>query len=101
MTERFELFYQPIVGIGGDGRWPSHYELLLRMRDESRARLVAPDMFIPAAERYNLMPTLDRWVIHESLSKLADRSDGAGGEATRWRSTCPARRSVTIVSLVS
>jgi diguanylate cyclase (GGDEF)-like protein/PAS domain S-box-containing protein len=78
--ERFELFYQPIVGIGGDGR-PSHYELLLRMRDEE-GKLVAPDLFIPAAERFNLMPTLDRWVIHESLSKLADRSDEAEARYT-------------------
>jgi predicted signal transduction protein with EAL and GGDEF domain len=48
------------------------------MRDED-GELVSPDQFIPAAERYNLMSTLDRWVIHEALSKLADRSED--GEA--------------------
>jgi diguanylate cyclase (GGDEF)-like protein/PAS domain S-box-containing protein len=71
--DRFELFYQPIIGIGklnGDSR--GHYELLLRMRDED-GELVGPDQFIPAAERYNLMSTLDRWVIHKALSELADR----------------------------
>ena len=76
---RLELFFQPIIGIGDDpGKERGHYELLLRMRDED-GELVGPDQFIPSAERYNLMSTLDRWVIHEALSKLADRS--AEGEA--------------------
>ena len=76
---RFELFFQPIIGIGDDnGQSRGHYELLLRMRDEN-GELVGPDQFIPAAERYNLMSTLDRWVVREALSELADRD--AGGEA--------------------
>jgi diguanylate cyclase (GGDEF)-like protein/PAS domain S-box-containing protein len=74
---RFELFYQPIVGIGKtNGNSRGHYELLLRMRDEN-GDLVGPDQFIPAAERYNLMSTLDRWVIRQSLSQLADRNPEA------------------------
>ncbi len=78
--DRLELFFQPIIGIGDaehGGR--GHYELLLRMRDES-GDLISPDQFIPAAERYNLMSTLDRWVIHKALSDLADRDseDEAG-----------------------
>ena len=79
--DRFELYYQPIIGIGkmnGDSR--GHYELLLRMRDEN-GELVGPDQFIPAAERYNLMSTLDRWVIHKALSELADRD---GGDEARY-----------------
>jgi diguanylate cyclase (GGDEF)-like protein/PAS domain S-box-containing protein len=77
--ERFELFFQPIIGIGEkNGNNRGHYELLLRMRDE-KGELVGPNQFIPAAERYNLMSTLDRWVIHEALSELADRNDD--GEA--------------------
>jgi diguanylate cyclase (GGDEF)-like protein/PAS domain S-box-containing protein len=77
--DRLELYFQPIIGIGEAhaGR-RRHYELLLRMRDENGA-LVGPNQFIPAAERYNLMSTLDRWVIHQALSELADRSDD--GEA--------------------
>ncbi len=71
---RFELYFQPIIGIKEcDESARGHYELLLRMRDESGA-LVSPDQFIPAAERYNLMSTLDRWVIHTALSELADRT---------------------------
>ncbi len=73
--ERFELFYQPIVPIGVDasGAWP-HYELLLRLRDE-RGEIVSPTAFIPAAERYNLMPSLDRWVISHTLETLVYRGE--------------------------
>lgn len=75
---RFELFYQPIVGIGNNASDPrGHYEILLRMRDEN-GNLVQPDQFIPSAERYNMMSTLDRWVIHETVSKLADRESATG-----------------------
>jgi diguanylate cyclase (GGDEF)-like protein/PAS domain S-box-containing protein len=74
--ERFELYYQPIVPIGPEqGHWP-HYELLLRMRDE-QGQIVAPTAFIPAAERYNLMPGLDRWVLSHTLETLVYR--GAPG----------------------
>src|SRR5690606_20807201 len=52
---RFELFYQPIIGIGKNGIGArGHYELLLRMRGEN-GQIVGPDQFIPAAERYNLV----------------------------------------------
>jgi len=73
--DRFELYFQPIIGIGEkSGNSRGHYELLLRMRDE-KGELIGPDQFIPAAERYNLMSTLDRWVVHEALTELADRND--------------------------
>jgi diguanylate cyclase (GGDEF)-like protein/PAS domain S-box-containing protein len=75
--ERFELYFQPIVPIvplgAGQEHWP-HYELLLRMRDE-RGELVAPTAFIPAAERYNLMQGLDRWVVSQTLETLAYRGE--------------------------
>jgi len=76
---RLELYYQPIIGINRDrDNSRGHYELLLRMRDEN-GQLVSPDQFIPAAERYNLMSTLDRWVVKEALTELADRN--AEGDA--------------------
>ncbi len=72
--DRLELHFQPIIGVGEDKpAQPDHYELLLRMRDENN-QLVRPDLFIPSAERYNLMSTLDRWVIHEAFTRLADRN---------------------------
>ncbi len=80
--DRLELFFQPIIGIGSKNRDArGHYELLLRMRDEN-GELVSPDQFIPAAERYNLMSTLDRWVIREALANLADRSSGSEARYT-------------------
>ncbi|MEY4376823.1 MAG: hypothetical protein RJB26_1373, partial [Pseudomonadota bacterium] len=75
---RFELYFQRILAISPaavaqDG---GHYELMLRMRDEE-GKLVPPVEFIPAAERYNLMPGIDRWVVREALAKLAARK-GSG-----------------------
>jgi diguanylate cyclase (GGDEF)-like protein/PAS domain S-box-containing protein len=67
-TNSFELFAQPIVHVAGD-RVVSHYEILIRMRDE-KGRLIPPGAFIPAAERYNLMPAIDRWVIRTTLEML-------------------------------
>jgi EAL domain-containing protein (putative c-di-GMP-specific phosphodiesterase class I) len=76
---RLELYFQPIIGIGESGAGQrGHYELLLRMRDE-QGEIIGPNQFIPAAERYNLMSTLDRWVIHKALTELADRE--SEGEA--------------------
>ena len=69
---RFELFYQPIIAIGATADEREHFELLLRLRDESGA-LVAPAEFIPAAERYNIMPSIDRWVVREALDRVVHR----------------------------
>jgi EAL domain-containing protein (putative c-di-GMP-specific phosphodiesterase class I) len=49
-------------------------ELLLRLRDEY-GNIVSPRAFLPAAERYNLMPTIDRWVVRTALAALAGDSD--------------------------
>jgi EAL domain-containing protein (putative c-di-GMP-specific phosphodiesterase class I) len=69
---RFELFYQPIVAIGATPNEREHFELMLRLRDESGA-LVAPAEFIPAAERYNVMPSIDRWVVRQALDRVVHR----------------------------
>jgi diguanylate cyclase (GGDEF)-like protein/PAS domain S-box-containing protein len=71
---RLALYYQPIVPIGDTNDTRGHYELLLRLRDED-GRLVAPAEFIPAAERYNLMPAIDRWVVRQALGTLAHYAD--------------------------
>jgi diguanylate cyclase (GGDEF)-like protein len=65
----FQLYYQPIVGLSDAMREP-HYELLLRLHDE--AYPVLPMAFIPAAERYQIMPTIDRWVIEHTLEQCTD-----------------------------
>ncbi len=60
------LYRQRIQALQGA---PSHSELLLRMKDSNGA-IITPDRFIPAAERYNLMPEIDRWVIQHACSQL-------------------------------
>jgi diguanylate cyclase (GGDEF)-like protein/PAS domain S-box-containing protein len=70
---RFELFrmtIQPLQKVEPG----QHYELLLRMRDEG-GRIVAPDNFIAAAERYNLTPSIDRWVIENAFRWLVSEAD--------------------------
>ena len=66
--ERFRLYRQAIVPVTPNSREETYYELLLRMIDED-GKTVPPMAFIPAAERYGLMPTLDRWVISHFLSQ--------------------------------
>jgi diguanylate cyclase (GGDEF)-like protein/PAS domain S-box-containing protein len=73
---RFELFFQPIVPIGADRREREQFELMLRLRDEAGG-LVAPAEFIPAAERYNIMPSIDRWVVRQALEQVVYRG-GSG-----------------------
>jgi diguanylate cyclase (GGDEF)-like protein/PAS domain S-box-containing protein len=77
--DRFELHYQPIVPIGSNPDRRGHYELLVRMRDEN-GRMVPPSAFIPAAERYNIMSMVDRWVIMQALRHLVFKpeSDACG-----------------------
>jgi len=58
---RFRLYYQKVIALHPDNH-PEYREILLRMIDET-GQLVPPMAFIPAAERYNLMPSLDRWVV--------------------------------------
>jgi diguanylate cyclase (GGDEF)-like protein/PAS domain S-box-containing protein len=66
---RFRLYRQPIVGITGDSN--EHFEVLIRMIDEN-GEIVPPGAFIPAAERYNLMAGIDRWVIREVFKLIAE-----------------------------
>ncbi len=70
---RFELFRQTILPLQ-ETEHGEHYELLLRMRDESGS-LVAPDLFISAAERYGIMPNVDRWVVENALRWLVSEAD--------------------------
>ena len=67
-NNRFVIFRQTITSLNGGDPTP-HYELLLRMRDQDD-NLVPPGAFIPAAERYNLMNAVDRWVIDAAFSYL-------------------------------
>jgi len=67
--DRFRLFYQPIVPVNRHRKVPSHIEILLAMTSE-KGELIPPGAFIPAAERFNLMETIDIWVIENSLNYI-------------------------------
>jgi diguanylate cyclase (GGDEF)-like protein/PAS domain S-box-containing protein len=71
---RFELFRQTIQPLQATGEHGAHYELLIRMRDETGS-LIAPGLFIAAAERYGLMTAIDRWVIQSAFRWLVSEAD--------------------------
>ena len=73
----FDLYCQAIVPLSEEAS-PSarFYEILVRVQDED---LVLPAAFIPAAERYHLMPSIDRWVIRTVFSMLEEHQARSGG----------------------
>ena len=64
----FLLYAQPVVPF--NPQLPPHFELLLRLRDEN-GNIASPGMFIPAAERFGLMPLIDRWVIRQAFAHIS------------------------------
>ena len=77
--DRFALYCQRVSPVGrGRHQRGDYYEVLVRMLDESGA-VVAPMQFIPAAERYRLMPDLDRWVVSHAMRMLAEHATGRNG----------------------
>lgn len=66
---RFELYAQLIKPLKADAGDKPHYEMLIRLNPES-GETVPPGAFIPAAERYGLMHTLDIWVISEAIERI-------------------------------
>ncbi len=76
--DRFFLVFQHARNIGGLDDL-DYVEVLLRLRDE-QGRVVPPMAFIPAAERYQLMGNVDRWVIRRVLHCLAHHEAAATAE---------------------
>jgi len=66
--DRFRLLYQKVLPLDA-GETDRYCEILVRMVDE-QGELVPPMAFIPAAERYQLMPALDRWVLSAVLAAV-------------------------------
>jgi diguanylate cyclase (GGDEF)-like protein/PAS domain S-box-containing protein len=65
---RFCLYGQRIAPLNSDDTG-EHFEILIRLRDE-QGTIVPPGSFIPAAERFGLMPLLDRWVVNAAFASL-------------------------------
>ena len=79
--DRFVLYSQDIAVLDPARKIEDHCEILIRMLDE-KGELVPPMAFIPAAERYNLMPSIDRWVIRNAFAIIARQraeKEGAPG----------------------
>jgi EAL domain-containing protein (putative c-di-GMP-specific phosphodiesterase class I) len=70
--DRMCLYAQPMRAMHGTGDAVPHHELLVRLVDENN-ELIQPIAFIPAAERYHLMPSIDRWVIRTAFRTIAER----------------------------
>jgi EAL domain-containing protein (putative c-di-GMP-specific phosphodiesterase class I) len=74
---RLELYYQPITPTSSASPvLPAFYELLVRLRDDG-GELVLPGEFIPAAERYNMVAAIDRWVVQRAVKALREHATGA------------------------
>lgn len=74
-----QLYLQDIIPVDGKSKKPSHVEVLVRMKTDTD-EMIPPGAFIPAAERYNLMPMVDRWVVTKAFSFLAELVAGQGAE---------------------
>ncbi len=74
---RFVLHAQEITSIGDQAPQTDHCELLVRMLDEHN-KIVPPMAFIPAAERYNMMPLIDQWVIQDAFAKISSLGSKCG-----------------------
>jgi diguanylate cyclase (GGDEF)-like protein len=69
-NQRFCLYVQEIMPLRKEYATGRHFELLLRLKDQN-GNIVLPAEFIPPAERYGLMPLIDRWVVRNAFKLLA------------------------------
>ncbi|MEJ2508245.1 MAG: EAL domain-containing protein [Gammaproteobacteria bacterium] len=72
-TDRFQLVYQPIVSVA-DGK-VHDYEVLLRMALDN-GELILPGGFMPAAERFGLVHSVDRWAVRNAIEYLTELHAG-------------------------
>lgn len=75
--DRFVLHVQPIHAVAAEDNGRQHYEVLLRMIGENGS-VIPPGAFIPAAERYDLMPAIDRWVVCHLIDRIIRHGYGVG-----------------------
>jgi EAL domain-containing protein (putative c-di-GMP-specific phosphodiesterase class I) len=68
-NQKFQLYYQDILPIQKGGLERFHCELLMRTESDSHD-LISPIKFIPAAERFNMMGDIDRWVVSTAIQSI-------------------------------
>lgn len=72
LHDSFRLYRQRIVALKSiEGE---HYEVLLRLHEDS-GKIIAPNAFLPAAERYQLAASIDRWVIQHLFTWMIEHPD--------------------------
>jgi len=79
LREHHFVLYRQSIAAAHAPRPGSHYEVLLRIRNED-GTLSAPGSFLPAAERYDLMGAIDRWVITHLFVSQADTLGAADAD---------------------
>lgn len=91
--DRFVLFKQSFLALSPAAAAATHLEVLLRLVDVDGS-LIPPGSFIPAAERYNIMPALDRWVVRKVFASYRDLAAAQGGGPL----TCAINLSATTIN---
>ncbi|MDP5052903.1 MAG: EAL domain-containing protein, partial [Congregibacter sp.] len=82
-NNEFTLYSQPIVPLQpATGR--SRVEILLRLRDYDKKRLIPPGAFLPAVERYGLSGRLDRWVVSTLIKQIKTYVAEFNDERSYW-----------------
>ena len=80
--DRFVLYQQAIVPLNDSIDLKAKAEVLLRLINEDGS-IARPGDFIPAAERYNLMPVIDRWVVKHSIAAYKTLTERGSELASR------------------
>ena len=80
--DSFRLDAQPILPLRGNYGRP-RFELLIRMLGD-RGEVIPPGKFLSAAERYQLMPTVDRWVVSRACELLSAHAASVGEDIARF-----------------
>ena len=80
---RLQLYSQLIVPFACAENPRPHFELLLRMLDED-GRTIGPDRFLSAANRYQMMPEIDRWVINQAIELLKPQAQLLAGHTVAF-----------------
>jgi diguanylate cyclase (GGDEF)-like protein/PAS domain S-box-containing protein len=78
-ADRLVLYCQDVVPVVPDATARRHFEVLVRMLDE-QGGIIPPNKFLPAAERYNLIASLDRWVVSHCFAWYTRASEIAGAD---------------------
>jgi diguanylate cyclase (GGDEF)-like protein len=81
-ADRFRLYAQPILPLSVGPAEP-RFEILIRLLTEA-GELLPPAKFLPAAESYQLMPAIDRWVISHALAELSAHAGILNGRVARF-----------------